>query len=46
MGKSDFFRKLLLHRQPRQALRLQRCEDRRLGYGYIGEQKVSGEIFG
>ena len=46
MGKSDFFRKLLLHRKSRQALRLQRCEDRRLGYGYIEEQKVSGESFG
>ena len=36
----------MLHRQPGQALRLQRCQNRRLGYGYIRRQKVSGESFG
>ena len=46
MGKSDFFRKLVLHRQPKQALRLQRCQNRKLGYGYVRGQKVSGESFG
>ena len=37
MGKSDFFRKLVFHRKPRQALRL--------GYGYIRGRKVSGKVF-
>ena len=43
MGKSDFFRKLVLHTQPREAFRLQRCQNRRLGYSYIQGQNVSGE---
>ena len=33
----------MFHRQPRQSLRLQRCQNRRTGYGYIQGQKVSGE---
>ena len=34
------------YRQPRQPLRLQRCQNRKTGYGYVQGQKVSEESFG
>ena len=46
MGNPDFLGNWCLYRQPRQALRLQRCHDRRMGYIYIQGQKVSKESFG
>ena len=35
----------MFHRKPRQALRLQRCQNKRLGYGYIRGRKISGNFF-
>ena len=36
----------MFHRLPRQALRLQRCQNGRIDYGYIRGKKVSGVSFG
>ena len=36
----------MFHRLPRQALRLQRCQNGRIDYGYIQGKKVSGVSFG
>ena len=46
MGISDFLGNWCFYRQPRQALRLQRCQNRRIGSGYVREWKLSGESFG
>ena len=36
----------MFHRLPRQALRLQRCQNGRIDYGYIQGKNVSGVSFG
>ena len=35
MGNPDFLENWCLYRPPRQALKLQRCQNSRIGYGYI-----------
>ena len=46
MGKPDFLGNWCFYRQPRQVLRLQRCQNRRMDYSYVRGRKVSGESFG
>ena len=46
MGKPDFLGNWCFYNLPRQAFRLKRCQNRRMGYGYVWGQKVSGESFG